>query len=95
MVRVVTPLTGTVLTAKVVLTLPPGTVTLAGTVAANVLLLVSVTRAPPEGAAPLKVTVPWELFPPVTLDGFRLTALTVMTIGVGVTVRSADWELPA
>ena len=48
---------------KVVLVLPAGTVTLAGTVAAAVLPLVSVTTAPPEGAASFKVTVPVEDVP--------------------------------
>ncbi len=39
---------------------PAATVTLAGTRAANVLLLESDTMAPPDGAAPLNVTVPVE-----------------------------------
>jgi hypothetical protein len=87
---VVALLTETVLTVKFALVLPPGTVTLAGTTATDVLLLVSVTTAPPEGAALLNVTVPWGLFPPVTLVGFRFTAL----MAAGVTARMADWELP-
>jgi hypothetical protein len=37
------------------------------------LLLVRVTVAPPEGAAALRVTVPVELFPPLTLVGFRVS----------------------
>ena len=49
---------------------PVATVTLEGTVAAVVLLLESVTVAPPAGAGPLSVTVPVEEFPPVTLVGF-------------------------
>src|SRR5213078_4369937 len=56
-------------TVKVTLLLPAGTVTLEGTLAA-VLLLESVTCAPPAGAGPLSVTVPVEEFPPATLVGF-------------------------
>jgi len=41
---------------KVALDEPAGTVTLAGTVAADVLLDERVTAAPPDGAAPFNVT---------------------------------------
>lgn len=54
---------------KLALVDPAVTVILAGTVAADVLLLDSVTRAPPVGAAALKVTVPCEELPPTTLVG--------------------------
>ena len=50
--------TETVVIANVVLVAPPATVTLAGTVAAAVLLLDKLTVAPPEGAALVRVTVP-------------------------------------
>jgi hypothetical protein len=53
MTEVVVVGTPSVVTAKVVDALPAGTVTLVGTVAAAVLLLVSVTTAPPAGAAAL------------------------------------------
>ena len=43
---------------KVALVAPAGTVTLAGTVAAAVLLLISCTTAPPAGAAVFSVAVP-------------------------------------
>ena len=63
--------TGLVLTVKVVLVLPAGTVTLEGTLAAA-LLLESVTSAPAAGAGPLRVTVPLaDCEPPVTLVGFN------------------------
>jgi hypothetical protein len=52
------------------------------------LLLESETVEPPEGAAELRVTVPVELFPPVTLVGFKVTEET-FTTGVPVTVRNA------
>jgi len=77
--------TGLVLTVKVAVAAPAATVTLAGTVAADVLLLVSVTAAPPVGAAPLSVTVPVDEAPPVADVGFTLTELTTG----GVTVRVA------
>ena len=64
--------TAVVVIGKVAVVEPAATVTLAGTVAA-VLLLDSVTVAPPVGAAPLRVTVPVEGLPPVTLVGFTAT----------------------
>ena len=79
-----------VVTVKVVLVLPAGTVTLAGTVAAAVLPLVSVTAAPPEGAAALKVTVPVEDVPEFTDVGLNVTDDTRS----GATVRVALWLLP-
>ena len=47
-----------------------GTVTELGTVAAG-LELARVTTAPPAGAGPVRLTVPVEFCPPVTLDGFK------------------------
>jgi hypothetical protein len=73
MVTVVKAATALVLTVKVALVAPAATVTLDGTVAALVLLLESVTVAPPAGTASLKVTVPVEEFPPVTVAGFSET----------------------
>src|SRR5438034_4408710 len=85
MVTTVEEPTGVVLTVKVALVLPAGTVTLAGTVAAPVLLLDKLTTAPPLGAGPLSVTVPVEELPPVTLVGLRLSDESVG--GAGVTDR--------
>ena len=59
-------------TGKVALVDPAGTVTLAGTVAA-VLLLDSETTKPPDGAAEVRVTVPVAEFPPTTAVGLRLS----------------------
>jgi len=70
MVTVVDATTALVLTLNDALVAPAATVTLEGTLAAVVLLLESVTCAPPAGAGPLSVTVPVEEFPPVTLGGF-------------------------
>ena len=74
-----------VVIVKVALVDPAGIVTLAGTCATGTLLLCRVTTAPPAGAAPFKVTVPVELFPPTTDVGFlameeRVGALTVSVV---------------
>lgn len=80
-----------VVTAKVALVAPAGTVILAGTVAA-VLLLVNVTTAPPVGAAEVRVAVPWTAVPPVTLDGLSASADSAGAAGVpcGVKLRTLD-----
>jgi hypothetical protein len=62
---------------NVVLLEPAGTVTFADTVATDLLLDVSVTTAPPLGADPLKVTVPCEDVPPITVTGLSETPETV------------------
>jgi hypothetical protein len=74
-----------VVIVKLALVDPAGIVTLAGTCATGTLLLCRVTTAPPAGAAPFKVTVPVELFPPTTDVGFlameeRVGALTVSVV---------------
>jgi hypothetical protein len=81
--------TARVVTVNAALVLPAATVTDEGTVAADVLLLLSVTIVPPVGAAPLRVTVPVELAPPVTDVGLRLTELNATP---GVTVRAAVFD---
>jgi hypothetical protein len=73
MVTAVDVATALVLTLKVALVALAETVTPGGTLAAAVLLLESVTCAPPAGAGPLNVTVPVEdCTPPVTLVGLRV-----------------------
>jgi len=81
MVTTVDAATALVLTVNDALVAPAATVTLEGTRAAVVLLLESVTMAPPAGAAPLKVTVPVEEFPPVTRVGFSESAERVAGAG--------------
>jgi hypothetical protein len=79
---------------------PAGTATVAGTVAADVLLLVSVTvlcaTVPTAGA--FNVTVPIELvIPPRTLVGFGVTRATTgsFTVRVKACVAFTPTELPA
>ena len=86
------PDTGLVVTANVALVAPAATVTLAGTVADDVLSLDSDTTAPPAGAGPLSVTVPVEELPPTTLDG--VTPNELNPTAAGVTVRGAVLVTP-
>jgi hypothetical protein len=81
--------TALVVMLNVALVAPAATVTLAGTVAAA-LLLDSVTTAPPAGAGPSSVTVPVRGLPPVTLAWLRLSD---ETLG-GTTVSEAVCVAP-
>src|SRR5215210_6635915 len=65
-----------VVAVKPALVAPAATVTLAGTVATAVLLLMRDTRAPPVGAPVVSVTIPVDELPPVTDVGFTLTAFS-------------------
>ncbi|HET6654445.1 MAG TPA: hypothetical protein VFH10_17540 [Nocardioides sp.] len=80
-------LTALVATEKVVEATPAGTVPVAGTVAAAVLLLVNATRAPPAGAGAVSVTVAELLVPPATVAGLRLTELSAAAGAGAVTVQ--------
>jgi hypothetical protein len=84
-VAAVAAVTGVVVTVKLALVAPPGTVTLTGTPAAG-LLLARATTTPPEGAAAVKLAVPVEEVGPTTLAGFtdtedRLTAAAAVAAG--------------
>ena len=85
-VDVVTALVGI---AKVALVVPCPTETRAGTVAAALLLLDSDTTKPPDGAAEVRVTVPCEEVPPVTLVGFTATVESAAGAAGGETVSVA------
>jgi len=61
-----------VVTVKLTLFVFAATVTVAGTEAAE-LSLDRLTTNPPAEARPFSVTVPVELMPPPTVEGFRLT----------------------
>src|SRR2546430_681090 len=94
---VVEKITRDVFTLKVALVAPSGTVTLAGTVAAA-LLLERETRAPPLGAGPFSVTVPVEdpSGPPRTLVGVSVSEermagvlfIGVLLISIAMTSRT-------
>jgi hypothetical protein len=86
MVTWVEAVTARVVTVKAALVAPAGMVTLAGTVAAAVLLLESETTAPLVRAGPLSMTLPVEGAPPLTLVGF---SVSMVRVGGGVTVRVA------
>ena len=77
--------TGVVVIVNVALVLPPGIVTEAGSLATDELSL-NETTAPPLGAGPLSVTVPWDIFPPLTLVGFSVSALNADGVMVSVAV---------
>ena len=87
-----------VVITKVTEFLPSGTVTLGGTVAFPVSLLLSVTETPPAGAAPFNVTVPIELAGAVTAVGSTVRFVTVEPSGIVIVAvalfDNADW-LPA
>ncbi len=90
MVAVVELATAVVVIVNVALELPAGTVTLAGTLAAVGVLLFSDTAAPPLGAAPVSVTVPWDEDLPRTLVGLKVNVLNAG----GMTVSEAVLVIP-
>ena len=85
-----------VLTLKVALLAPAGTITLEGTLA-EPLLLESITLTPPIGAGPLRVTVPVEdCTPPTTLVGLNVSEeRETGGGGAGLTVSEAVFVTPA
>ena len=79
-----------VVTLKVALVAPEETVTDAGTVAAAVLELESVTTAPPVGAGAPSVTVPVLLLAATTVVGFSATdEIGAVTVSVAVLLTPA------
>jgi hypothetical protein len=74
--------TASVVTLNVPLLFPPPMLKLAETVAAAVLLLISVTVNPDGGAGPLRTSVPTDVVPPVT--GFGLSVRDVMPAGLTI-----------
>jgi hypothetical protein len=96
MVTGVEDVTERVVTVKAALVAPAGTTTLAGTGATLALPLVSVTEAPPDGAGPLRTTVPCEEPPPVTAPGLSASDESATGCGVatGCTVSKAVLATP-
>jgi hypothetical protein len=83
--------TGLVVTVNVAVIALAGTVTLAGTWAAEVLLLERLTTAPPLGAGLLSVTVAVDDVAPRTVVGFSVREVRV---AAGVIVIFEDTVLP-
>lgn len=81
-----------VVTVKVAVVAPAGTVTLAGTAVVDELSN-NDTTAPPVGAGALKVTVTVMELPPTTLSWLSDTAEIVGPTGGGVTVIAVNWNM--
>jgi hypothetical protein len=87
--------TATVVTVNVALVPPARMVTLEGTVATVVLLLMRETMAPPVRACPLSMTVPMEGDPPMTVVGLSVSEVRVGPGGGGgVTMSEAVLATP-
>ena len=82
-----------VVTGNVFVVAPAATVTVPSTVAALLLLLVSVTTAPPAGAALVSVTVPVLPALPVTAVGLTLTPSRAAAAGFTVSVAGSTTRL--
>jgi hypothetical protein len=83
-VAVAVAVTGCEVIVNVALVAPAGTTTLAGRVAAAVLLLVKVTITPPEGAGALRLAVPVEVAPPVSVEGLIVADASASAAGLMV-----------
>ena len=75
------------MTVKVAVVAPAGTVTLAGTVAADVLLLDRVITAPAGGAGPFNCSVPVTGVPAGTFLGLRDKEVSAAGLTVSVALR--------
>lgn len=79
--------TTVVVTVKFAVVAPGATVTLAGVAATAGLALLTLTTAPPLGAALVSVTVPCDVFPPTTVLGFAPTAERLAAAGAACGVK--------
>jgi hypothetical protein len=82
--------TGFVVTVNVTLEDPAGTLTDAGTVAADGVSDETFMLAPPAGAAALRLTVPCADVPPITLDGLIVMDDKAITTVLGTTDTRAE-----
>ena len=82
-----------VVTVNVAVVAPAATVTVAGSIAAPV-LLDSITLAPPAGATLLSVTVPVDEVPPITLVGLSVSEDSDAAGGGGVTANVTVRVMP-
>ena len=82
---------------KVCVVCPAATVTVCGTRAFRVSLLLNVTDRPPAGAGPLNVIVPVELAGAVTVVGLRVrdTKAPATCVVAEAEVDLADWLFAA
>src|SRR5437016_1386277 len=97
MVTAVDVVTAWVVTVKVALVVPAGTVTLppSGTEATVGLLLEREMTAPPSGAGPLSVTVPVEGVAPATLIGFTAREARLSVPSAQNSKKLRDHPLPS
>jgi hypothetical protein len=87
MFGVTVDVTAVVVTVKLAIIAPWGTITELGTVA-TALSLASATEMPPEGAGEFNVTVPVEEFPPTKLAGLNVSEVApLLPVGVNRTSR--------
>lgn len=91
MVAKVDAVTEVLVIVKFALVAPADTVTLASTVV-EVELSERVTNVPPEGAAALRVTVPVEELPPVTVVGLSAKDERVTAPGVAGSTQRTGWS---
>src|SRR5215831_9434153 len=90
MVTLVEAVTALVVTGKVAEVEPAGMVTLAGADATAGLLLESETRTSLQHSGLVRITVPWDAAPPVTLAGLSVSpGSTVTTVLAVVPLREA------
>src|SRR5215216_1900723 len=87
--------TANVVTVKLPEVCPPGTLTIPGTAATDLLLVASVTEIPPAGAGALKNTVPVAFVPPPTVVGFMvIDCRSGGAFGSGLTLTKIDFVTP-
>jgi hypothetical protein len=79
--------TGEVVTVNVAVVAFAGTVMVAGTVATELLLLLSATTAPDEAVRPFRVIVPVDELPPTTEFGLNVSEVTWGGVTVSPVVR--------